>query len=91
MTATGAPREDELASFAAEVAASDLPEAARFAEFAVPQTWDVALTLLAGILPTDQPSMIVFDEMPYLARKDPGFEGTLQKAFDRTLSRFPCC
>ena len=88
-TATGAPREDELASFAAEVAASDLPEAARFAEFAVPQTWDAALTLLAGILPTDQPSMIVFDEMPYLAREDPGFEGTLQKSFDRTLSRLP--
>ena len=36
-----------------------------------------------------QPSMVVFDEMPYLAREDPGFEGTLQKSFDRTLSRLP--
>jgi AAA+ ATPase superfamily predicted ATPase len=88
-TATGAPREEELASFAAEVAASDLPEAARFADFATPQTWDAALTLLAGILPVDQPSMVVFDEMPYLTKEDPGFEGTLQKAFDRTLSRLP--
>jgi uncharacterized protein len=88
-TATGAPRDEELASFAADVAASDLPEAARFAEFAVPQTWDAALTLLAGILPTDQPSMVVFDEMPYLVSEDPGFEGTLQKIFDRTLSRIP--
>ena len=88
-TATGAPRDEELASFAAEVAASDLPEAARFAEFAVPQTWDAALTLLAGILPTDQPSMVVFDEMPYPVSEDPGFEGTLQKLFDRTLSRIP--
>jgi uncharacterized protein len=88
-TATGAPRAEELAGFAAEVAASDLPEAARFADFAIPQTWDAALTLLAGILPTDQPSMIVFDEMPYLTREDPSFEGTLQKAFDRTLSRLP--
>ena len=88
-TATGAPRAEELASFAADVAASDLPEATRFAEFAVPQTWDAALALLAGILPTDQPSMVVLDEMPYLAREDPSFEGTLQKAFDRTLSRLP--
>jgi AAA+ ATPase superfamily predicted ATPase len=88
-TATGAPRDEELASFAAEVAASDLPEATRFAEFAVPQTWDAALTLLAGILPVDQPSVVVFDEMPYLTREDPGFEGTLQKSFDRSLSRLP--
>ena len=88
-TATGAPREEELASFAAEVAGSDLPEAARFADFATPQTWDAALTLLAGVLPADQPSMVVFDEMPYLVREDPGFEGTLQKSFDRTLSRLP--
>jgi hypothetical protein len=63
-TGTGQPRQEELASFAAEVAASDLPEAARFADFAVPQTWDAALTLLGGILPADQPSVVVFDEMP---------------------------
>ena len=33
--------------------------------------------------------MVVLDEMPYLIRTDPGFEGTLQKAFDRELSRKP--
>src|SRR6266568_3252186 len=70
-------------------AASDLPEAGRFAKFAAPQTWDAALTLLAGILPTDQQSILVLDEMPYLVREDPGFEGTLQKVFDRTLSKLP--
>jgi hypothetical protein len=31
----------------------------------------------------------VLDEMPYLVREDPGFEGTLQKLFDRTLSKLP--
>src|SRR5271154_5639334 len=36
-TATGMPRGEELASFAADVAASDLPDAARFASFSVPQ------------------------------------------------------
>jgi uncharacterized protein len=88
-TATGAPRQEELASFASEVATSGLPEAARFADFAAPQTWDAALTLLASILPADQPSMVVFDEVPYLAGEDSGFEGTLQKFFGRTLSRLP--
>jgi hypothetical protein len=33
--------------------------------------------------------MLVLDEMPYLVREDPGFEGTLQKLFDRTLSKLP--
>lgn len=88
-TASGTSKSEELASFAEQVAASDLPEAGRFAEFAAPQTWDAALTLLAGILPTDQPSILVIDEMPYLVREDPGFEGTLQKLFDRTLSKLP--
>ena len=41
------------------------------------------------MLPTDQPSMVVLDEMPYLVGEDPGFEGTLQKLFDRTLSKLP--
>lgn len=88
-TATGMPKTEELASFAEQIAASDLPEADRYTEFAAAQTWDAALTLLAGILPTDQPSMVVLDEMPYLVREDPGFEGTLQKLFDRTLSKLP--
>ena len=87
--AAGTPKSEELASFADQVAASDLPEAARFAEFAAPRTWDAALTLLAGILPSDQPSMLVLDEMPYLVHGDPGFEGTLQKLFDRTFSKLP--
>ncbi|MBB1254513.1 AAA family ATPase [Streptomyces sp. OF3] len=88
-TAVGGSREEDLAGFAAEVAASELPDAARAADFAVPQTWDAALTLLAGVLPADTPSVVVLDEMPYLVREDPTFEGALQKAFDRTLSRLP--
>jgi hypothetical protein len=43
----------------------------------------------ASSLPDDQPSVVVLDEMPYLIRTDPGFEGTLQKVFDRELSRKP--
>ncbi|MFI2352650.1 ATP-binding protein [Streptomyces sp. NPDC019443] len=82
-------REEDLAGFAAEVAASSLPDADRFGDFAAPQSWDAALSLLASALPTDVPSVVVLDEMPYLVREDPSFEGALQKAFDRTLSKLP--
>jgi uncharacterized protein len=88
-TATGGSRPEELAEFSAQVVASNLPDAARYGEFTAPQTWDAALTLLSGVLPTDGPSIVVLDEMPYLVHEDPGFEGALQKVFDRTLSRLP--
>jgi hypothetical protein len=54
-----------------------------------PQTWDAALRLLVSALPSDRPSVVVLDELPYLIANDPGFEGTLQKIFDRELSRRP--
>ncbi|GGT93098.1 hypothetical protein GCM10010289_11380 [Streptomyces violascens] len=88
-TALGGSRTEDLAGFAAEVAASSLPDADRFTDFAAPQSWDAALSLLASVLPTDAPSVVVLDEMPYLVREDPSFEGALQKAFDRTLSKLP--
>jgi len=88
-TAVGGSREEDLAGLATELAASSLPDADRFAGFPTPQSWDAALGLLAGALPTDRPSVVVLDEMPYLVRQDPSFEGSLQKAFDRTLSRLP--
>jgi uncharacterized protein len=74
--------------FVEEASASSLPGAAGFAGQA-PQTWDAALRLLAAALPTDQPSVVVLDEMPYLIANDSGFEGTLQTVFDRELSRRP--
>ncbi|MFF0398625.1 ATP-binding protein [Streptomyces sp. NPDC005248] len=88
-TAVGGSREEDLAGFAAEVTASQLPDAARFSDFAAPLTWDAALTMLASALTTDSPSVVVLDEMPYLVREDPSFEGALQKSFDRTLSKLP--
>lgn len=78
----------DLALFTQAVAGSDLPAAALFAGQS-PRTWDAALGLLAGGLPVDRPSVVVLDEMPYLVTNDPGFEGTLQKIFDRELSRRP--
>lgn len=74
--------------FAQAVAQSDLPGAHIF-RGQEPKTWDAALSLLASILPKDRPSVVVLDEMPYIVAADPGFEGTLQKIFDRELSRLP--
>jgi uncharacterized protein len=88
-TAVGGSPRDDLAGFAETLTASRLSAGTFTADFATPRTWDAALTLLAQALPTDSPSVVVLDEMPYLVREDPTFEGALQKAFDRTLSRLP--
>lgn len=88
-TASGQPTvEADLGLFAEAVAESSLPDTALFLDQA-PGTWDAALRLLARSLPDDLPSVVVLDEMPYLIGIDPGFEGTLQKIFDRELSRKP--
>jgi AAA+ ATPase superfamily predicted ATPase len=88
-TASAQPTiEADLRLFTEAVLTSDLPTTALF-ENQTPQTWDAALRLLASCLPEDRPSVIVLDEMPYLIATDPGFEGTLQKLFDRELSRRP--
>jgi len=78
----------DLSLFVEAMATSVLPDAAA-TQGQSPQTWDAALHLLAGALPADRPSVVVLDEMPYLIRNDSGFEGTLQKLFDRELSRKP--
>jgi uncharacterized protein len=70
------------------VTASDVPEAQAL-DGQVPQNWAAAFRLLVSVLPGDRPSVVVLDEMPYLIKNDPGFEGTLQAVFDRGLSRKP--
>jgi AAA+ ATPase superfamily predicted ATPase len=88
-TASGQPTvEADLRLFAEAVRESTLPDTELFRDQA-PGTWDAALRLLAQCLPDDQPSVVIIDEMPYLISTDAGFEGTLQKIFDRELSRKP--
>ena len=84
--ATGRPVADELALFAQEVAASNLPGASDFRDVAL-STWDSAFRLLANAVPQSGPSVVVFDELPYLVARDPGFEASLQTTFDRLLSK----
>lgn len=78
----------DLSLFTDAVASSNLPGSAVFRGQG-PASWDAALRLLAAALPTDQPCVVVLDELPYLIANDEGFEGTLQKLFDRELSRRP--
>lgn len=83
--ASGRPLREELRLFAEEASRSDLPDARLFDGVEL-TTWDAALRLLTSALPDDG-SVVVFDEVPYLIAADPNFEGTLQRAFDRELSR----
>jgi hypothetical protein len=78
----------ELRLFADEAVASSLSNVQAFAGV-TPDTWDGALTLLNAALPSDQVSVVVIDEFPYLTDGDPTIEGTFQKHWDRHLSKKP--
>ncbi len=50
--------------------------------------WPDAFRSLASVLP-DVPSVVVIDEVPWLAEQDALFDGALQTAWDRLLSSKP--
>ncbi|WP_410873967.1 ATP-binding protein [Nocardia sp. A7] len=79
---------DPLKEFSDTVAHSSLPAAEIFDE-ALPANWTAALRQLAGILPDDEPSIVVLDELPYLMDESGAFESVLQRAWDRELCRKP--
>lgn len=54
-----------------------------------PTDWAAALHGLAAALPTEEPSIVVLDELPYSMDDDHAFEGVLQRYWDRYLSRKP--
>ena len=87
-TAAGAPVADELRRLAADAAISTLPGRDLIAA-AEPANWDAAFQVLAAALPDNAPSVVVIDEVPYLMDAEHVFEGTLQRAWDRQLSRKP--
>lgn len=86
-TATfGATPEAELQSFTAEIGSSTLEAAELFAAVRF-ESWQAALRELAAAV--TRPSVLVIDELPYLAADFPSLEGILQVAWDRWLSRKP--
>jgi len=87
-TAAGGPAPDELAELLDSVAESTLPKRELLTD-AAPTQWNAAFRLLAEILPDDAASVVVLDEVPYLMNSVEAFEGLLQRAWDRLLSRKP--
>ena len=84
--ASGRPLREELHLFTQEAAASTLPGAHAFRDVEL-TSWDAALRLLATALPEAGPAAVVLDEIPYIIEQDEHFEATLQRSFDRSLSR----
>ncbi|MEV6795212.1 DUF234 domain-containing protein [Streptomyces sp. NPDC051320] len=87
-TAGGGSAESELTELLDAVSGSSLPGRALFAE-ETPSQWNASFRLLAETLPDDTPSVVVIDEAPYLMESIDAFEGMLQRAWDRLLSRKP--
>ncbi|SFC97257.1 ATP-binding protein [Streptomyces aidingensis] len=87
-TASGAPAEEELAQWPIAAEESTLPDRDLLLE-EPPTGWGTALRALAQALPDDRPSVVVIDEVPYLMAAVDGFEGILQRDWDRLLSRKP--
>jgi AAA+ ATPase superfamily predicted ATPase len=88
MTAARAGTRVELERFRQAILESDLPDRSLIEDVTL-DGWDAALRLLAQAVPQDTPSIVVIDEFPYLVHDDPTLEVTLQRVWDRWLSRRP--
>lgn len=83
----GMSQVEAMSSFLDELRRSGL----RAEPDAVPENvegWLDALRALSASLP-EQPSIVVIDELPWLAEQDPSFDGALQTAWDRLISSHP--
>ncbi|GHH82331.1 ATP-binding protein [Streptomyces capitiformicae] len=89
-TATkGASPLEGIADFMAELRESSLPTDPELVPKSAPTNWPDTLRALAAVLPADSPSIVVIDELPWLAEQDPVFDGALQTAWDRLLANRP--
>lgn len=77
-----------IADFMAELRESSLPTDPELVPSTAPANWPDAFRALAALLP-NAPSIVVLDELPWLAEQDPVFDGALQTAWDRLLSGRP--
>ncbi|MBC9727670.1 ATP-binding protein [Streptomyces sp. TRM68367] len=88
-TATkGASPVEGIADFITELRESSLPADPELVPKSAPTNWPDAFRTLAAVLP-DSPSIVVLDELPWLAEQDSVFAGALQTAWDRLLSGRP--
>ena len=88
-TATkGSSPVEAVAAFLAELSASSLVRDRELVPAETATTWPDAFRALAAVLP-DRPVVVVLDELPWLSEQDELFDGALQTAWDRLLSRRP--
>lgn len=88
-TATkGASPVEAVAAFTAELRDSALPREPALLPSLETGSWPDALRVLASALPST-PSVVVLDELPWLAEQDDLFDGALQTAWDRLLALRP--
>lgn len=88
-TATkGASPVEAVTAFLAELRDSGLPRDRGLVAADQVASWPDAFRVLASVLP-ETPVVIVMDELPWLAEQDEIFDGALQTAWDRLLSKHP--
>ncbi|MHB1469375.1 MAG: AAA family ATPase, partial [Solirubrobacteraceae bacterium] len=83
------PSSQELERFLGAVSRSDAPAAQEVRRGASARSWEAALTLAAQGATRRAPLILVIDELPYLAAKEPTIEAVLQLVWDRTFERMP--
>jgi uncharacterized protein len=88
-TAVQEEGEVELRRFAAAIERSDAPAAAAVRDGLRPETWEAALELATQGASKTKPVILVVDEFPYLAAKEPSIEAVLQAVWDRNFQRAP--
>ncbi|MFE0461716.1 ATP-binding protein [Kitasatospora sp. NPDC058965] len=88
-TATkGASPVSAVDEFLSDLRQSSLPRDVELVPAGGSGSWPDAFRMLAAALP-DRPSVVVIDELPWLAEQDDLFDGALQTAWDRLLSLRP--
>ena len=88
-TATkGASPIEAVSALTSELRDSGLPREPALLPALENGSWPDAFRLLASALP-ETPSVVVLDELPWLAEQDDLFDGALQTAWDRLLSTRP--
>ena len=88
-TATkGASSAESIAAFCTDVKASSLVADSELVPMPATGSWPDAFRMLATMLP-DTASIVVLDELPWLAEQDELFDGALQTAWDRLLGTRP--
>jgi AAA+ ATPase superfamily predicted ATPase len=84
----GAGSTESIQRFATEIAESGIMAESSDVELAPAENWINLFRALDDLI-TDRAAIVVIDEVPWLAEQDQTFDGALQLAWDRYLSRKP--